>query len=97
MQSPKLLLALSISTLALAACAPRADHIASTGAARPAWAFEQSDVPVDPGYRFGLLPNGLHYVIRRNQQPAGTALVRMQVGAGSLDESNTELGFAHYV
>ena len=97
MQSPKLLLALSISTLALAACAPRADHITSTGAARPAWAFEQSDVPVDPGYRFGLLPNGLHYVIRRNLQPAGTALVRMQVGAGSLDESNTELGFAHYV
>lgn len=97
MQSPKLLFALSISAMALAACAPRNYHVASAGTPKPAWAFEHSDVPVDPGYRFGVLSNGMHYVIRSNANPKGTALVRMQVNAGSLDEHDDERGFAHYV
>lgn len=96
MQKRKLLFAFSISTLALAACAPK---VASTATPPPAptWAFETSDVPVDPGYRFGKLPNGMRYVIRQNATPKGTALVRMQVDAGSLDESDAERGYAHYV
>ena len=97
MHRTKLLFALSISTLALAACAPRTGHVASAATAAPTWAFQKSDVPVDPGYRFGVLPNGLHYVIRSNANPKGTALVRMQVDAGSLDEHDDERGFAHYV
>lgn len=96
MRKPKLLLALSISTLALAACAPRAEHVAST-APPPTWAFEKSDVPVDPGYRFGKLPNGMRYVIRQNATPKGTALVRMQIDAGSLDETDGERGYAHFI
>ena len=97
MHSPKYLLALSISVLALSACAPRAGQIASAGTPPPTWAFQKSDVPVDPGYRFGVLPNGMRYVIRSNAVPKGTALVRMQVDAGSLDEHADERGFAHYV
>ena len=97
MHSPKYLLALSISVLALSACAPRAGQIASAGTPPPTWAFQKSDVPVDPGYRFGVLPNGMRYVIRSNAVPKGTALVRMQVDAGSLDERDDERGFAHYV
>jgi len=96
MRKSKLLLALSISTLALAACAPRAEHVAST-APPPTWAFEKSDVPVDPGYRFGKLPNGMRYVIRQNATPKGTALVRMQIDAGSLDETDGERGYAHFI
>ena len=96
MRSPKLLFVLSISTLALAACAPRAGQIASTGPAHD-WAFKASDVPVDPAYRFGKLPNGMRYVIRSNATPIGTALVRMQIDAGSLDETDNERGYAHYV
>ena len=49
--------------------------------------FEASDVPVDPGYRFGRLANGMRYVIRSNATPEGTALVRLRIAAGSLDES----------
>jgi len=61
------------------------------------WAFETSDVPVDPEFRFGRLDNGLRYVIRHNALPAGTVVVRMDVAAGSLDESDGERGFAHFV
>ncbi|MBS0477501.1 MAG: insulinase family protein [Proteobacteria bacterium] len=98
MPSRKVLFALSLSTLSLAACAPQVDRVASAAARpHPTWAFQASDVPVDEGYRFGQLANGMRYVIRHNATPKGTALVRMQVDAGSLDESNDERGFAHFV
>ncbi|WP_288486095.1 insulinase family protein [uncultured Novosphingobium sp.] len=61
------------------------------------WAFGTSDIAPDPSFRFGRLPNGMRYVIRRNATPAGTALVRMDIAVGSLDESKKERGFAHFV
>lgn len=100
MPSRKLLFALSLSTLALAACSPRGESLASAApppSAKPDWAFQNSDVPVDPAYRFGKLDNGLRFVIRRNSTPKQTAAVRMQIAAGSLDESESERGYAHYV
>ena len=87
----------------LAACAPQpvriasADALAAKRAADTSWAFERSDVPLDRNFRFGRLANGLRYVIRRNTLPAGTAIVRMEIGAGSLDERDDERGFAHFV
>ena len=96
MRKSKLLFVLSISTLALAACAPTVGKVAST-APPPTWAFEKTDVPVDPGYRFGRLPNGMRYVIRKNATPKGTATVRFQIEAGSLDESDEERGYAHFL
>ncbi len=97
MNSRKALFVLSISALALAACAPRTGHLASNATSPPPWTSAQNDVPLDPGYRLGVLPNGMRYVIRSNAQPKGTALVRMQVDAGSLDEHDDERGYAHYV
>lgn len=61
------------------------------------WAFQTSDIPVDPGFRFGRLDNGMRYIVRDNATPAGTALVRMVVEAGSLDEAESEQGYAHFV
>ncbi|MCX9146710.1 M16 family metallopeptidase [Erythrobacter sp. WG] len=70
---------------------------APASAPSPLWAFEASDVPVDPGYTLGHLPNGLRYIIRRNATPAGTALVRMRIGSGSLEETDSERGLSHYL
>lgn len=63
----------------------------------PRWAFEDSDVPVDAGYVFGTLPNGMRYVLRENATPDGTALVRMRIGSGSLEERADERGLSHYL
>lgn len=68
---------------------PRADDTS--------WIFERSDVPVDAEFRFGRLPNGLRYIIRHNATPKGTGVVRLAVAAGSLDEAESEQGFAHFV
>lgn len=93
-----LLLALSplaFSTALAAQDAPAAE--APTTPPAPVWAFETSDVPVDPGYTFGQLPNGMRYVIRQNATPAGTALVRMRIDSGALEETETERGLSHYL
>ncbi|WP_298191300.1 pitrilysin family protein [Novosphingobium sp.] len=63
----------------------------------PVWAFEKSDLPPDPAFRFGRLANGMRYVIRHNATPKATAEVRLAVDTGSLDERDGERGFAHFV
>jgi len=65
-------------------------------AARP-WLYENSDVPIDPAWRFGTLPNGLRYAIRRNGVPPGQLSIRVRIDAGSLMERPDELGFAHFL
>ncbi len=86
--------------MAMAACAPQAHRLAAASLAYRSdvsWAFEKSDIPVDPAFRFGRLANGMRYVVRRNTLPAGTAIVRLDVAAGSLDEAPSERGYAHFI
>jgi zinc protease len=85
-----------LAIFTLAACAPQ-QRLASSALPEAAWAFEASDVPVDRGYTFGRLPNGMRFVIRHNETPKGTALVRMKIAAGSLDETDSERGYAHFI
>jgi zinc protease len=59
------------------------------------WAQSYADLPPDPAMRFGTLPNGMRYVIMRNQTPGGQASFRLRFAAGSLDESDAEQGLAH--
>ena len=61
------------------------------------WPFDKSDLPPDPAYRFGRLDNGMRYVIRPNATPKGTAMVQFWVDAGSLAETDEELGYAHFI
>ncbi|WP_379549551.1 M16 family metallopeptidase [Qipengyuania sp. DGS5-3] len=61
------------------------------------WELEDSDFTPEPGWHFGRLDNGMRYILRRNNRPEGTALVRMEIAAGSLDERDDERGYAHFV
>ena len=64
--------------------------------ARP-WLYENSDVPIDPAWLFGTLPNGLRYAIRSNAVPPGQISIRLRVDAGSLHERKDESGYAHFI
>ena len=66
-------------------------------ATAPRWAFDTSDVPLDPAFHCGILANGMRYIIVPNASPKGVAMVRMQVSAGSLDERDDERGYAHFI
>lgn len=61
------------------------------------WLYENSDVPIDPAWHFGTLPNGLRYAIRRNGVPPGQISLRLRVDAGSLMERPDESGYAHFI
>ena len=91
-----------LPALLLAACAPQSTPLTSIpgsvdGRPRPVWAMDRSDIAIDPAFRTGRLANGMRYVVRHGTNPAGTALVRMELSAGSLDETDDERGYAHFV
>ncbi len=89
------------------AAAPAAlaqDAAAAAGAAQaseaggvPAWGIVSADFPADPDMTFGMLPNGMRYVIKRNTNPAGEAAIRFTVAVGAREETDAENGAAHFV
>ena len=52
---------------------------------------------LDPGIHYGVLPNGMHYYVRKNAYPAKRAELRLAVNAGSLVEDNDQRGMAHVI
>jgi len=69
----------------------------ATAQARGLWPQDSSDIKPDATVKFGALPNGMRYVIKRNANPEGTLSMRMRIGAGSLNENENERGVAHYL
>ena len=61
------------------------------------WAQARSDVAPDPEVRFGALPNGMRYAIRRQVTPPGQAALRLRFDAGSMMETDAQSGLAHFL
>src|SRR5262249_42042629 len=90
------------------AAAANASHTAShkssvQPAAKPValapgeWPQARSDLQPDPDVRFGALPNGMRYAIRRQATPAGQAALRLWIDSGALQESDDQQGLAHFL
>jgi len=54
-------------------------------------------MPFDAAVRTATLPNGLKYFVRQNSRPAKRVSLRLAVKAGSLYESDDQLGLAHLI
>ena len=54
-------------------------------------------LPVDPALVMGTLPNGLRYIIRPHQNPLGRVSIWLHVASGSLNETDSTRGLAHYL
>src|SRR5690554_3837819 len=54
-------------------------------------------VPNDPDVRIGKLENGLTYYIRHNAKPEKKVDLRLVLNAGSILESEKQLGLAHFM
>ncbi|HEY3949121.1 MAG TPA: insulinase family protein [Phenylobacterium sp.] len=61
------------------------------------WPQAKSDVKADPDIRFGSLPNGMRYAIKRQAAPPGQAAIRLRFDAGSLMETDAQQGLAHFL
>jgi zinc protease len=89
----------AVAALALAGCAtgPQSSSGQAAPAAKAVWAHDASDLAPDPAVRYGVLPNGMRYAIKRNTQPAGIAALRLRIDAGSLQEEEDQRGLAHFL
>jgi zinc protease len=54
-------------------------------------------LPLDSAIRTGTLPNGLKFYIRKNARPEKRVSLRLAVKAGSIEESDDQLGLAHLI
>ena len=79
------------------ACFIQASEADQPQYARPddPWIYRGTDIPVDAGWLFGELPNGLRYAVRQNDVPPCQMSLRVRIDAGSLHESDSERGYAH--
>jgi len=99
------ILAIAWAALGLAACSGSDERhrahedLAALRAAFEAADFvhEASDIPADPGVRYGVLSNGLRYAIMENDTPTGTAALRLVFNVGSLAEDDDQRGLAHFI
>ncbi len=62
-----------------------------------AWLYKGSDLTRDAAWKFGTLPNGVRFAVRKNGVPPGQVSVRVRIDAGSLNETDDERGFAHFI
>jgi zinc protease len=61
------------------------------------WPQAVSDLKPDPAIRFGALPNGMRYAIRKQSIPAGQAAFRLWFASGSMMETDQQAGLAHFL
>jgi zinc protease len=87
----KALGALALAGVAIPVSAPVSAMQPST------WPQQRSDVGASKAVLFGTLPNGLRYAIMRGTVPPGRVSLRLRIDAGSLYESDTQLGLAHFL
>lgn len=85
--------ALSLTLVAPALLGAQQTKTAAAGAPIPLTAV----LPVDPKIKIGTLPNGIKYYIRKNAKPEKRAELRLVVNAGSVLETDNQLGLAHFV
>jgi len=54
-------------------------------------------LPTDPALVMSTLPNGLTYIIRPHRNPEGRVSIWLHVASGSLNETDSTRGLAHYL
>ncbi|MFM2411043.1 MAG: hypothetical protein RL481_1871 [Pseudomonadota bacterium] len=92
-----LLLTLPAAAFAEAGTEPSAQEGQEVQPATNGWGIAVNDLTPDPAVRYGTLPNGMRYALRRNEASQGTASVRLTIDAGRLAEMADERGLAHFL
>ncbi len=74
----------------------KTDTSRAEGTARK-WAHDLSDIKADQNTVYGTLENGMRYVIHKNALPPERMSLRLHVDAGSLSETESQRGVAHFL
>ncbi|RAV28949.1 M16 family metallopeptidase [Sinomicrobium soli] len=60
-------------------------------------AQDKGEVPFDPSVRHGVLPNGMTYYIKHNEEPKERASFYFAQNVGSILEKESQRGLAHFL
>ncbi|MFW6364022.1 MAG: M16 family metallopeptidase, partial [Spirochaeta sp.] len=77
--------------------APPETDAATIQTEAPSPAQDAELLPMDPAVSSGRLANGLSFYLRQNSEPENRVFLRLVVNAGSILETEEELGIAHFV
>ena len=61
------------------------------------WEQEQSDIKANPEASFGILKNGIRYLILPNSRPENRASFHLYVRSGALMEKESQRGLSHFL
>ena len=86
------LLIWSMVALSLMTLAPSGTPLVAAAAS-----LADEKLPTDPALVRGTLPNGLTYIIRPHRNPEGRVSIWLHVASGSLNETDSTRGLAHYL
>jgi zinc protease len=96
MRASSVLFAAALAVATVASASAQTKTPARTAEPRK-WEHETSDLKPDPRFNFGALKNGMRYVWFKNDEPKKQVFMRLHVDVGSLVETETELGIAHFI
>ncbi len=71
--------------------------LSGLGAQSKPWPHAGSDLPVDDLTQWGVLPNGIRYVVMPWNEPPERISLRLLVESGSVNESDRQKGLAHTI
>lgn len=88
----------SLPLALLASCAALPiSVVVAQDAHETSFVHETSDLEPDAKIIYGTLDNGLRYAVLKNGTPSGEAALRMRIDTGSLNETEDQLGLAHFL
>jgi zinc protease len=61
------------------------------------WSYNEKDLHPDPALVINKLPNGFSYILLKNQHPKNRVGMHLYVQAGSIYESDSQQGLAHFL
>jgi len=61
------------------------------------WPHELGDIAPDPKLVRGILPNGLRYIIKQNNEPENRVAIYLDIQAGAFQENDEQRGVAHFL
>jgi len=61
------------------------------------WSYNKKDLHPDPALAFKKLPNGFEYILLKSQHPKNRVSMHLYIQAGSMHESDSQQGLAHFL
>jgi zinc protease len=75
----------------------KANHAVEHNNSIDLWSYKKRDLHPDPALVFKKLPNGFAYILLKNQHPKNRVSMHLYIQAGSMNESDSQQGLAHFL